>query len=38
MDMPTSLFESLFSLIELFNMAVFPNYEVMFGQTLNYFV
>jgi hypothetical protein len=32
------LFESLFSLTELLDMAVFPNYEVMFGQTLNYFV
>jgi hypothetical protein len=32
------LFESLFPLTELLNMAVFRNYEVMSGQTLNYFV
>jgi hypothetical protein len=32
------LFESLFCLTELLNMAVFRNYEVMFKQTQNYFV
>jgi hypothetical protein len=31
------LFE-VFSLTELLNVAVFRNYEVMLGQTLNYFV
>jgi hypothetical protein len=32
------LLETLFSLTELLNMAVFRNYEVMLGQTLNYFM
>jgi hypothetical protein len=30
-------FESLFSLPELLIMAVFRNFEIMLGQTLNYF-
>jgi hypothetical protein len=32
------LFETFFSLKELLNMAAFRNFEVMLGQTLNYFV
>jgi hypothetical protein len=32
------LFDLLFSLAELLNMAVFRNYEVVLGQTLNFFV
>jgi hypothetical protein len=31
------LFESLFSLTEVLNMAVFQNYEIILGQTVNYF-
>jgi hypothetical protein len=38
MDIATSLFESLFSLMELLNMTVFQNFVFMLGQTLNYFV
>jgi hypothetical protein len=38
LDIPASFIESLFSLTELLNMAVFRNYDVMMGQTLNYFV
>jgi hypothetical protein len=32
------LFESLFSLTEHLNMEAFKNYEVMLGETPNYFV
>jgi hypothetical protein len=38
LDIPASFIKSLFSLTELFNIAVFRNYDVMMGQTLNYFV
>jgi hypothetical protein len=31
------LFETLFALTELLNMAVVRNFEVMLGQTLNHF-
>jgi hypothetical protein len=33
-----ALFESLFSLTEMLNMAVVRNFEVMLQQTLNFFV
>jgi hypothetical protein len=36
MDIPTSLFESLFSSTELLDIAVFRNYVLVLGQTLNY--
>jgi hypothetical protein len=37
MDIPVRFIWSLFFLTELFNMAVFQNFEVMLGQPLNYF-